>query len=130
MVQGRDTAATVVGATPTDTTATAPGSALYWGVQRYFNDVSQRMDNVENSIANNTRGRAAATALIDVHPLLDSLEALKTKTDAAGNVYPDVAPAISSMIDDEIANINRARTPEDPELQSSFKPDQAPPTRL
>jgi hypothetical protein len=115
MVQGRDTAATAVGATPTDTTPNASGASLYWGVPRHLEDVSNRMDNIENTISNFQRP-GGGDALIDVHPLLDTLQGLKTKTDAAGNVYPNVAPAIGSMIDEEIANINRARVPEDPAL--------------
>jgi hypothetical protein len=115
MVQGRDTAATAVGATPTDTTPNASGSSLYWGVRRNLTDVAQRMDNVENTISN-YQGPTGGDALIDVHPLLDSLQGMKTKTDAAGNVHPNVAPELGGMIDNEIANINSARTPEDPAL--------------
>lgn len=124
MVQGRDTAATAVGASPTDTTPNAPGSSLYFGVRRNLTDVAQRMDNVENTIANYQRP-GGGDALIDVHPLLDALQGMKTRTDPAGNVYPNVAPEIGSMIDNEIANINSARVPEDPrlhvQLQSSIE---------
>jgi hypothetical protein len=115
MVQGRDTAATAVGASPTDTTPNASGSSLYFGVPRNLDDVGQRMDNIENTIAN-YQGPGGGANLIDVHPLLDTLQGMKTTTDGAGNVHPNVAPAIGSMINDEIANINSARTPEDPAL--------------
>ena len=115
MVQGRDTAAETVGATPTDTTPNAPGSSLYWGVRRNLTDVAQRMDNVENTIANYQRP-GGGDALIDPHSLLGALQSMKTRTDPAGNVYPNVAPEIGKMIDNEIANINSARVPEDPAL--------------
>jgi len=115
MVQGRNTAATAVGATPTDTTPNAPGSSLYWGVRRNLTDVGQRMDNVENTISNYQRP-GGGDALIDVHPLLDALQSMKTRTDPAGNVYPNVASEIGTMIDSEIANINANRVPEDPAL--------------
>jgi hypothetical protein len=115
MVQGRDTAATAVGATPTNTTPNASGDALYWGVRRNLTDTAQQMDNVENTIANYQRP-GGGDALIDVHPLLDALQAMQTRTDPAGNVYPNVAPAIGTMIDNEIANINSARVPEDQNL--------------
>ena len=121
MTQGRDLAAENVGSTPTDTTANSPGSALKYGTEGYLKDVSQRMDNVENGIASNTQGPGGGAALIDVHPLLDSLQALKTKTDAAGNVHPNAATALKSMIDDEIANINGNRTPEDPALHQALQ---------
>lgn len=120
MVQGRDISAEQVGASPTDTTATAPGTALKYGTEDYLNNVSGRMDNVENAIAGNTQGPGGGAALIDAHPLLDSLQNMKTTTDAAGNVHPNVAPEIASMIDNEISNINRARTPEDPNLHTQL----------
>src|ERR1700722_487689 len=115
MVQGRDTAAEAVGATPTDTTPNAPGSSLYWGVRRNLTDVAQRMDNVENTVPNNQRP-GGGDALIDPPPLLSALQGMKTRTDPAGNVYPNVAPEIGSMFDNEIANITSPRTPEDPAL--------------
>jgi hypothetical protein len=121
MTQARDLAAKNVGATPTDTTATAPGSALKYGTEGYLKDVSQRMDNIENGIANNTQGPGGGAALIDVHPLLDRLEGMKTMTDAAGNVRPNVSPGLRSMIDDEIANINSARTEEEPGLNQAIQ---------
>lgn len=115
MVQGRNTAATAVGANPANTTPNAAGASLYWGVRRNLTDVAQRMDNVENTIANYQRP-GGGDALVDVHPLLDTLQSMKTRTDPAGNVYPNVASDIGSMIDNEIANINRNRVPEDQNL--------------
>lgn len=120
MVEGRNTAAKGVGSTPTDTTANAPGTALKFGTEDYLNNVSQRMDNIENAIANSTQGPRGGAPLIDVHGLLDTLQNMKTTTDAAGNVHPNVAPEIGGMIDNEIANINRARTPEDPQLHAQL----------
>ena len=115
IVDTRNDAAASVGATPTDTTPTAPGTAAFFGTKAFLNDVGQRMDNVENTIANYQRPGGGDT-LVDPHALLDTLQGLKTRTDPAGNVYPNVAPAIGTMIDEEIANINRARVPEDPAL--------------
>ena len=121
MTKGRDLSAQNVGSTPTDTTATAPGSALKYGTQDYLKDVGQRMDNIENGIANNTQGPGGGAALIDVHPLLDRLEGMKTMTDAAGNPRGNVAPGIKSMIDDEVANINNAREEEEPGLNATIQ---------
>lgn len=120
MIQGRDISAEQVGATPTDTTKNSPGTALKYGTEDYLNNVSQRMDNVESAIANNSQGPRGGAALIDVHGLLDDLQNMKTTTDAAGNVHPNVAPQIGAMIDNEISNINRARTPEDPQLHAQL----------
>jgi hypothetical protein len=115
IVDTRNDAAASVGATPTDTTPTAPGTAAFFGTKDHLKDVGQRMDNVESTIANYQRP-GGGDALIDVHPLLDTLQAMKTRTDPAGNVYPNVAPELGTMIDSEIANINSARVPEDPAL--------------
>jgi hypothetical protein len=115
IVDTRNEAAANVGATPTDTTPTAPGNAAFFGTKDYLSDVGQRMDNVENTISNYQR-LGGGDALIDVHPLLDALQSMKTRTDPAGNVYPNVASEIGTMIDSEIANINANRVPEDPNL--------------
>lgn len=123
MVQGRDLAAEQVGSTPTDTTATAPGTALKYGTQDYLNNVGQRMDNIENAIADNNQGPGGGAALIDVHGLLNTLQGMKTTTDAAGNVHPNVAPEIGAMIDAETNRINSARTPEDPQLHAQLVND-------
>ena len=63
--------------------------------------------------------------MVDARGLVDELNSLKTMTDAAGNVRATVAPEIANQIDAEIANINRARQPEDPLLdrQLDLYPD-------
>lgn len=123
MVRGRDTAATEMGANPVDTTPTSPGSSLMFGTEQFQKNVAQRMDNVESALANNTQGPGGGAQLADVHGLLDTLQGMKTNTDAAGNVHPNVAPAIGQMIDNEIAHVNSARTPEDPALHAQLMND-------
>ena len=78
------------------------------------------MDNVENGIANNTQRPGGGASLIDVHPLLDSLKALKTTTDAAGNVQIRMSRLPSAtMIDDEITNIKQCSDPGRPGARSN-----------
>jgi hypothetical protein len=122
IVDTRNDAAANVGATPTDTTPTAPGSAAFFGTKDFLNDVGQRMDNVESTIANYQRPGGGDT-LVDPHGLINTLQGLKTRTDQAGNVYPNVAPEIGSMIDNEVANINSARVPEDQNLHVRLQSD-------
>lgn len=124
MVQGRDTAATAVGADPTNTTPNASGDALYWGVRRNLTDVGQRMDNIENTIANNTQGPGGGAAFMDPHELLDRLNGLKWTMDpTTGRVYSPNTTDVNAMIDAEIARVNQNRVPEDQAVHAQAQSD-------
>ena len=124
MVQGRNTAATAVGANPANTTRNAAGDALYWGVRRNLTDVGQRMDNIENTIANNTQGPGGGAAFMDPHNLIDRLDGLKWTTDpTTGRIYSPNEAGVNSMIDAEIARVNQNRVPEDQGVHAQAQSD-------
>jgi hypothetical protein len=124
MVQGRDTAATAVGADPANTTPNASGDALYWGVPRNLNDVGQRMESIENTIANNTQGPGGGAAFMDPHELLDRLNGLKWTMDpTTGRVYSPNEAGVNSMIDAEVAKVNQNRVPEDQAVHAQAQSD-------
>ena len=109
-----------------DTSPSAPGTALLNGVRDYvnskINSAKPQIDAIENQLGTqNTRGPGGGSAMVDVRGLVNDLQGLKTSTDAAGNVRATVAPEVASQIDTEIANINRARQPEDPALHAQLQ---------
>jgi hypothetical protein len=123
--QTRDKAAqAVAGPNATvDTSPSAPGIALLNGVRDHVNNAvnaaKPQIDAIENQLGTqNVRGPGGGSAMVDVRGLVNALNGLKSATDAAGNVRATVAPEIAAKIDAEIANINRARQPENPALDA------------
>jgi hypothetical protein len=136
--QTRDIAAqAVAGSNATvDTSASAPGVAILNGVrdhvQSAMNAAKPQIGAIENQLGTqNTRGPGGGSAMVDVRGLVNDLQAMKTTTDAAGNVRATVAPEIAARIDAEIASLNRARQPENAALdvwmQSNINRAQAAP---
>ena len=91
-------------------------------VNNAVNAAKPQIKDIEDKLGTaNTQGPGGGSAMVDVRGLLNGLNGLKTATDAAGNVRGAVAPEIASQIDAEIANINRARQPENPALYAQLQ---------
>jgi hypothetical protein len=106
---------------PLSTDINAPGAALLNGINEHVASTmaaaKPQIDDIEKKLGTqNTSGPGGGAAMVDPRRLINELNGMKTRTDAAGNVHTIVAPEVAAQIDAEIAKINSARQPENPAL--------------